>query len=202
MLAIGALELLSLFAGFSPSSSIESILPDVDPPDLDGPDAIDALSPFSATLGWLSVGRVPILVLFIVFLASFGLAGYVIQNVALSALGFPLSGWIASVLAAFAGVFAMRHIGRWLGRIFPRTQSDAASQSEMVGSYATIIRGEAKRGQPAEAKAQDLRGRTHYVLIEPADDGMVYTSGDRVFLVGRERNIYRAITRIDTKAVE
>ena len=67
---------------------------------------------------------------------------------------------------------------------------------------ATIIRGEAKRGQPAEAKAQDLRGRTHYVLIEPADDGMVYTSGDRVFLVGRERNIYRAITRIDTKAVE
>ena len=41
----------------------------------------------------------------------------------------------------------------------------------MVGSYATIIRGEAKRGQPAEAKTYDLRGRTHYVLIEPDDAG-------------------------------
>ena len=39
-------------------------------------------APLSATLGWLSVGKVPILVLFVIFLATFGLAGYLIQNLA------------------------------------------------------------------------------------------------------------------------
>jgi len=65
-----------------------------------------------------------------------------------------------------------------------------------VGSYATIIRGEAKQGQPAEAKTTDLRGRTHYILLEPGEAGMSYSAGDRVFLVGRDKNIYRAITRL------
>lgn len=203
MLAIGALELVSLLAGFSPSSSIESVLPDIDPPDLDAADGVSAgLGSFSATLGWLSVGRVPILVLFVIFLATFGLAGYAVQNFAVALAGFPLDPWVASLPAVLAGIFAMRHVGRWLGRIFPRTQTDAASQAEMVGSYATVIRGEARRGQPAEAKTHDLRGRTHYVLIEPAEEGTVYGAGDRVFLVARDRNSYRAITRIDTQPVE
>jgi hypothetical protein len=210
MLAIGVIELVALFSGFSPSSSIESALPDVpdvDAPDLPGPDVdgvdgVHGLSPLSATLGWLSVGRVPILVLLVILLATFGLAGYLIQNLAASWFGGPLASWFAAIPAAIAGLFAMRYGGQWLGRIFPRTQTDAASQAEMVGSYATVIRGEAKRGQPAEAKTYDLRGRTHYVLIEPAEESDVYGTGSRVFLVSRDRNIYRAITRIDTKAVE
>jgi hypothetical protein len=205
MLAIGIVELVALFSGFSPSSSIESALPDVpdiEVPEVDGIDAVQGLSPLSATLSWLSVGRVPILVLLVIFLATFGLVGYLVQNLAAGWFGAPLASWLAAIPAALAAIFAMRHGGRWLGRIFPRTQTDAASQAEMVGSYATVIRGEARRGQPAEAKTYDLRGRTHYVLIEPAEDSDVYGTGSRVFLVSRDRNIYRAITRIDTKAME
>lgn len=206
MLAIGVIELVALLFGVSPSSSIESLLPDVDPPDLadvDGVEGVSAgLSPLSATLGWLSVGRVPILVLFVIFLTAFGLAGYLVQSAAASVFGSALPTWLAALPAALAGILSMRYGGQGLGRIFPRTQTDAASQAEMVGSYATVIRGEARIGQPAEAKTTDLRGRTHYVLIEPAEEADVYGTGTRVFLVKRERNIYKAITRIDTKAVE
>ena len=96
---------------------------------------------------------------------------------AASAFGSALPAWLAALPAAIAGILgdALR---RPLARTasFRATQTEAASQSEMVGSYATVIRGEARRGQPAEAKTYDLRGRTHYVLIEPDEDSDVYGS--------------------------
>jgi hypothetical protein len=199
MLALGALELVSLLVGFSPSASLESALPDVDVDvDADIPDGA-ALGPLSQVLGWLSVGKLPLLVLMVIFLTSFGLAGYVAQWITIGIVGGPLNVWIASILALAGGLYATRHLGRWLGRIFPRDQSEAASQKELVGSYATIIRGEARQGQPAEAKAQDLRGRSHYVLIEPQDAATTYKSGDRVFIVGQDRNVYRAVTKLNTQ---
>lgn len=197
MLAIGVIELLSLLIGFSPSASIEAALPGVDVPDLEAPELSGAeVGPLSQVLSWFSVGRLPFLALLVIFLTSFGLAGYVVQWSAHSALGSPLATWLAAIPALIAAGYATRHLGRWLGDIFPRDQSEAASRSELVGSYATIIRGEARQGQPAEAKTTDLRGRTHYILLEPGEPGTTYSAGDRVFLVGRDKNIYRAITRL------
>jgi hypothetical protein len=198
MLAIGVLEVVSLLIGFSPSGSIEDALPDVPDPDvLDAPDASGAdIGPFSQVLGWLSVGRLPLLMLLVIFLTSFGLSGWIVQWLAERVIGVPVNAWLAAVPALIAAAYATRHLGRWLGRIFPRDHTEAASQKEFVGSYATIIRGEARRGQPAEAKTTDLRGRSHYILLEPDDPELTYGAGDRVFIVGQDKNIYRAVTRI------
>jgi hypothetical protein len=207
MLAIGALELFALLVGFSPSASIESALPEVDVPDVPeiaGPDAPDLpapaeLGPFSQILGWFSVGRVPILVLFVIALTSFAVAGYVVQWTAMGTFGAPLSAGIAAIPAVAAAAYSTRWLGRWLGRIFPRDHSEAASRRDLIGSYATIIRGTAAKGQPAEARTTDLRGRTHYILLEPSEATETYAAGDRVFIVGQDRNIYRAVTKLDTK---
>lgn len=197
MLAIGVIELLSLLIGFSPSASIEAALPGIDVPDLDAPELSGAeVGPLSHVLSWFSVGRLPFLALLVIFLTGFALSGYLVQWVVTGAAGNPLSPWLAAVPAVAGASFATRHLGRWLGDIFPRDQSEAASRSELVGSYATIIRGEAKQGQPAEAKTTDLRGRTHYILLEPGEPGSTYAAGDRVFIVGRDKNVYRAITRL------
>jgi hypothetical protein len=197
MLAIGVIELLSLVIGFSPSASIEAALPGVDVPDLEAPELSGAeVGPLSQVLSWFSVGRLPFLALLVIFLTGFGLGGYVVQWAAGASIGGALAPWLAAVPALVGASYATRHLGRWLGDIFPRDQSEAASRSELVGSYATVIRGEARQGQPAEAKTTDLRGRTHYILLEPGEPGMSYSAGDRVFLVGRDKNIYRAITRL------
>jgi len=198
MLAIGVLEVVSLLVGFSPSGSIEDALPDMPDPDvLDAPDASGAeIGPFSQVLGWLSVGRLPLLMLFVIFLTSFGLSGWIVQWIAERAMGMPVDPWLAAIPALIGAAYATRHLGRLLGRIFPRDHTEAASQAEFIGSYATIIRGEAKRGKPAEAKTTDLRGRSHYILLEPDDPALTYGAGDRVFIVGQDKNIYRAVTRI------
>lgn len=204
MLAIGALELFALLVGFSPSAAVEAALPDVDlpeAPEMAAPDvpAPVEVGPFSQILGWFSVGRVPILVLLVIALTSFSVAGYAVQWTATGLVGAPLEAGLAALPALVAAAYSTRWLGRWLGRIFPRDHSEAASRSDLIGSYATIIRGTALRGQPAEARTTDLRGRTHYILLEPSDAGQSYTAGDRVFLVGQERNIYRAVTKLETR---
>jgi hypothetical protein len=199
MLAIGVLEVVSLLVGFSPFGSIEDALPDVPDPDaFDAPDASGAadVGAVGQVLGWLSVGRLPLLMLLVIFLTTFGLSGWIVQWVAGSASGAPISPWLAAIPALLGGAFATRHLGRLLGRIFPRDHTEVASQKELIGSYATIIRGEARQGQPAEAKTTDLRGRSHYILLEPDDPAMSYGAGDRVFIVGQDKNIYRAVTRL------
>jgi hypothetical protein len=215
MLAIGVVELVSLLVGFSPSASIESALPDIDVPEIATPDldvpelhAPDLpteslghpeVGPLSLILGWFSVGRVPILVLLVIALTSFAVAGYVVQWTALGTLGFALNSGLASIPAAVAAAYSTRWLGRWLGRIFPKDQTEAASRRDLIGSYATIIRGTAAKGQPAEAKTTDLRGRTHYILLEPSEAAESYTAGDRVFIVGQDRNVYRAVSKLDTQ---
>jgi len=215
MLAIGAVELVSLLVGFSPSASIESALPDIDIPDLQGPDMqVPELSgpdmhgaelshveagPLSLILGWFSVGRVPILVLFVIALTSFAVTGYVVQWTAFGALGFAPNAGLASIPAVITAAYSTRWLGRFLGRIFPKDHTEAASRQDLIGAYATIIRGTAAKGQPAEAKTTDLRGRTHYILLEPNEAAETYTAGDRVFIVGRTKTIYRAVTKLDTQ---
>ena len=197
MLAIGVVELLSLLTGFSPSSAIETAFPALDVPDLEAPELSGAeIGPLSQILSWFSVGRLPFLALLVIFLTGFALSGYLVQAAAIGLIGTTLGAWIATIPALIGASFATRHLGRWLGSILPRDQSEAASRAELIGSYATILRGEAKQGQPAEAKTTDLRGRTHYILLEPGDGGTTYVAGDRVFIIGREKNIFRAITRL------
>ncbi len=50
-------------------------------------------------LGWLGIGRVPLLMLLVVLLALFGLIGLAIQQFADALIGSPLSPWLAAPLA-------------------------------------------------------------------------------------------------------
>ncbi len=81
MLIITLTEITGLLLGLAPSSAIDNMLPDIDmdtDADLDGVDASNTA--LSQVLGWLCIGRVPVLVLFVAFLAAFGLTGLVLQS--------------------------------------------------------------------------------------------------------------------------
>lgn len=200
MLGIGAIELVFLLIGLSPSAAIDSALPDLDAPDadLDGLPDDGGLSPLSTLLSWLSVGQVPLLVLLVIFLTSFALTGLVLQGVVQAFAGAMLPAWLAAVPALAGGALACRHLGRLFARILPGVQTDAASQKDFLGNFATILRGESRRGLPAEAKIRDARGRTHYILVEPDEAEQVLPAGSRVFLIRQEGNVYRAVTRVQS----
>ena len=136
-------------------------------------------------LAWLGVGQVPLLILLVVFLALFGLAGFAIQQFA-----GPLPLWIATPAAAAAALPLTGLGARGLARIMPRDETTAVSLDSLVGKKATITIGTARRGSPAQARVVDDHGQAHYVMVEPYDDDHSIGQGETVRLDRRDGNIF------------
>jgi hypothetical protein len=200
MMFIALVEMIGLVSGVSIPGMTDSEA------DMDGapgaPLSVDAGSdappvpgagPVQQLLSWLGVGRVPVLILLAALLLAFGLGGLLLQNALNTVAGFFLPSWIAGPVV-FAGALPVtRVLGRAVARLLPKEETDAVPASSFVGRVATILRGEAKRGLPAEAKLKDVKGATHYVLVEPDEDGVVFSSGSEVLLVERTGAVFRAI---------
>lgn len=173
MVMIGLVEALGLGAG---AAHLDA--------DLDGPgDTPDVL-------GWLGVGRVPLLILLVVLLAWFGILGLALQQVATAMLGAPLPLLLATPLAALAALPVTGLTARGLARIMPQDETTAVSRDHLLGKRATVTVGSAARGSPARASVRDVHGQVHYVMIEPTGDAASIPEGETVLLVRREGDIF------------
>lgn len=143
-------------------------------------------------LGWLGVGRVPLLMLLVVFLALFGIVGLALQQ----AVG-PLSPWLAGGAAAAASLPLLGISARGLARVLPRDETTAVSLDSLLGKRGAITVGTARRGSPAQARVKDVHGQPHYVMVEPHEDDHPLGEGEPLLLVRREGNIFIAIGEAD-----
>ena len=211
MALIALIELVGALMGMAPSDLLDNLLPDIElDADLDleleldgGGSPLDAdtvtmpdvpnQGPLTAILGWLCIGKVPILVLLVVYLTAFGLSGFAVQGLVDGILGFTLPALLAVVPAFVIAVFVTRWSGLGLAKVMPKEQTEAVSRRAFVGRIATIVRGEAKTGLPAEAKLTDRYGQTHYVMVEPDEDGVVFSAGADVLIVKQAGGRYRVI---------
>lgn len=148
-------------------------------------------------LGWLGVGRLPLLMLLVVFLALFGILGLMLQQLMQDWVGAPLSPWIAGPAVGFAALPLTGLAAQGLARILPRDFTTAVPLEILVGTGAQIVTGRATQGSPARARAQDPHGQVHYVMVEPDIAGQAFEEGESVLLVRREGECFRAISRGD-----
>lgn len=148
-------------------------------------------------LSWLGVGRLPLLMLLIVFLAIFGIAGLILQQAVSDWAGSPLDAWVAGPAVAIAALPLTGFAARGLARILPQDHTTAVPLEVLIGTTAQVITGRATLGSPARARAEDHHGQAHYVMVEPDHSGQVFEEGERVLLVRREGDLFRAISRGD-----
>ena len=173
MLLIAIVEGIAMVVGANLSEALQSVLPD--PWD-------DIHGPFDKLLGWLHVGRVPLLVLLVLFLAGFAIAGFAINMVAHRFFGI----WVPALISAPAAVFAalpmVRILGAGLARLIPHDQTYAVSFESLIGRVATVVSGTARPGYPAQARVPNEHGQNLYVMVEPDAEGMTFQSGARILL--------------------
>lgn len=190
--------------GIGLSNAIESLMPDVDldvDADLSGPE-VQSATPLSRLLGWLRIGKVPVLMLLVIFLTAFGLIGLAIQSFIHNAAGFLLPALVASIPAVLLALPVVRAFGSVLSKLLPGDETDAISVESLVGRVATITLGTAKQGSPAEARVQDMHGTTHYVMVEPDSAQEEYTRGDDVLLVRRAGSIFKVINNTNPSLID
>lgn len=217
MLILGFLELLLAMGGFGMMGALDNLVPDdwdldadldVDAGvDMDMDADIDLDADMDAhvdtgggagaflqmVLGFFGVGRVPLLVVIVAFLTSFGLAGYATQMVVHGVSGYFLPALLASIPAFFGGSFATRYLAIGIGRLVPDIETEAVDSKTFIGRTAVLTLGEARAGNPAQGKLRDHNGQAHYLLIEPDQEDVTFREGDQVLLVSQQGSIFKAI---------
>jgi len=174
LLLITAIEGVALLFGSHASAWVDGLLPD--PWDA-------AHGPFDNWLGWLHVGRVPTLVLLVIFLASFAFTGFALNMVVHRVFGFWVTAWLAVPIAFITALPVVRILGAGLARLIPADESWAVTLDTLVGRVATIVSGRGRAGFPAQAKVTNQHGQVLYVMVEPDLADLEFTQGASVLLV-------------------
>ncbi len=181
MLGLAVIEGVGLFTAMSPSQWLDNLVPELDADGVEG------------ALGWLHVGKVPMLVLLILFLLGFALCGYAVQLIARGVLGSYLPMWLASLPAVLMGLTTVRGVGALLAYIIPRDETSAVGEEALIGRAGMVTQGIARRGSAAEVKVRDHLGRAHYLRVEPDVNGEEFAEGTAVLIVKRVGASYRGI---------
>jgi hypothetical protein len=170
MVCLSLIEGAGLMLASSPSHLLDSLVPDV-------PDGADGV------LGWLHIGKVPILVLLILLLGGFTVAGYVLQGAFQTISGTLLPAWLAAIPAFLAGISTVSGIGGLLARIIPKDETSAVSEQSLIGRSGIVIQGIARDGMAAQAKVRDANGHAHYLMVEPDLIEETFAEGSDILLV-------------------
>ncbi len=193
MLGIALVEFASTLLGAGVSQLLDSVLPDLDfDADVDveldadadvGAGQLSGPGPLMQLLAWLNVGRVPVLVLLLLFLTAFGVSGLALQSAVGDLTGRLLPAALAAVPAVAIAMPTVKVVGGWIARLIPKDETSAVSRRTFVGRVATVVVGTARPGAPAQARLHDAHGRTHYVMVEPDLPDEEFPTGSDVLLV-------------------
>ena len=182
IIGIALLEGLGLMLSTSPSNMLDEVMPEV-----------GTEGGLDRVLGWLHLGKVPVLVLLLLFLAGYALFGYGLQMVVKGLTGSYLPAWLAGVLAVPSGLATVRGRGAIVTHIVPRDETSIVSEQSLVGRAGVVTGGQARRGYAAQARVRDAHGRTHYLMIEPDIDDEIFEPGAQVLIVRKVGAFYRGI---------
>jgi membrane protein implicated in regulation of membrane protease activity len=171
LIGVAVAEAVALLIGASPLHWLGGELPD-------SPDAVP-----DGPLGWLHFGRLPLLVILVLMLTSFALAGFAVQFVARGVTGAYLPLFAAVAVAGVAAVFGTRVFGGTLARIMPKDETTAVSDASLVGRVGSVVIGTARLGKPAQARVRDQHGTQHYVMVEPEGAEQALEAGESILLV-------------------
>lgn len=182
IIGIALLEGLGMLISMSPSNLLDNLLPEID-----GDTGLDRV------LGWLHIGKVPALVLLLLFLAGYTVFGYSLQVVAYGLLGSYLPAVLAGLLAVPAGMATVRGLGSLIAHIIPSDETSAVSEQSLVGRVGVVVGGVARRGLAAQVRVKDKHGRSHYLMVEPDIDDEVFDEGSQVLIVRKAGAFFRCI---------
>ncbi|MCW8945768.1 MAG: YqiJ family protein [Sedimenticola sp.] len=209
MLSLAVLEGVASLLGFGISNMLDTLSPDIEIEptiatdlDLGVASDIDSPSALSRFWGWLRIGKVPLLILLIIFLTSFGLSGLAMQTLVKGMYGSLLPGIVIAIPAFLITLPIVRGLGSVLNKIMPRDETDAVTEESLVGLIATITLGTAKLHSPAEAKVRDVHGTTHYVMVEPDAEKVEFKSGSSVLLVQKNGAVFKAIINTNSALID
>jgi hypothetical protein len=194
MIFIAVLEGILVLIGVGLSNTFDSLIPDFDT-ELD----VDTEYSLSKFFGWIRLKQVPILMLFVIFLTSFGLIGLLIQATLFNIIGILWLQYLVVIPAFIFAIISLRIFGGLIAKLLPKDETSSISNNDLIGHIAIITLGKAIKGSPAEAKVKDQSGQVHYFMVEPENENDIFLQGEKVLISGQNEKLFFAIKDIPEK---
>jgi hypothetical protein len=183
MVTLGGIELLTMIVGFSISELI-------------GKDFALETESHSAIGGlflWINAGRLPLLILLILALGVFAIAGFLLQAVAHS-IGTAVPVALAAIAAFAISLPAIRVTSRGIARIIPRDETYVVDEADFIGHVAEVSIGPLDQGLPGRVRLKDVFGNWHSVAARASPESTPLPVGASVLLVDRDAKCFIAIS--------
>ncbi|ANW01818.1 OB-fold-containig protein [Bradyrhizobium icense] len=183
MLALGGIELLATLVGFSISEllgkevTVES----------------DHANGLGGLFLWINAGRLPLLILIILALGTFSIAGFFLQGLA-HGVGISVPVSIAALAAAACSIPAIRITSRGIARIIPRDETYAVDEADFIGHVAEVSIGPLDQGLPGRVRLKDVFGNWHSLVARAGPESVPLPVGASVLLVDRDAKSFIAIS--------
>ncbi|MFZ4700912.1 MAG: YqiJ family protein [Candidatus Methylumidiphilus sp.] len=168
---IGAIEMVSLLVGVSLAGALDHIA------------SIHIEGVADSWLGWLHVGKVPMLVLLVILLTAFALTGFAFNAAYYGFYGVFPKPLISSGIALLIALPIVRIFSNFISRFMPKDETSAVLLESLVGQVAVVVNGTAKKGYPAQAKVKNHQGQTFYIHVEPDNENVQFVMGETVLLI-------------------
>ena len=153
--------------------------------DMDADVEADLQSPsFGDVFGFLNVGRVPLMVVLMSLLATWGITG-LIANAALNVPERPQWVWISYVIALFCSFLGTRYISIALSKLFPESER-AITDAHLLGLSGRVISGQITT-TVGTARVQVPGGPELTVSCRAKSDEATPVKGDTVVLIDYDR---------------
>jgi hypothetical protein len=182
MLALGGIELLATLVGFSLSHIGKDIGAET-----------DSDSGLGGLFLWINAGRLPLLILIILALGAFSIAGFFLQGVA-HGVGISVPAWIAALAAAAGSIPVIRVASRSIARIIPRDETYAVDDADFIGHVAEVSIGPLDQGLPGRVRLKDVFGNWHSLVARASPESTPLPVGASVLLVDRDARSFIAIS--------
>jgi hypothetical protein len=183
MLALGGIELLATLVGFSISELVGKEV------------AVDSDSGngLGGLFLWINAGRLPLLILIILALGVFAVAGFFLQGLAHGVgLSVPVS--IAALAAAALSLPVIRVTSRGIARIIPRDETYVVNEADFIGHVAEVSIGPLDQGLPGRVRLKDVFGNWHSLVARASPESTPLPVGASVLLVDRDAKSFIAIS--------
>ena len=181
MLALGGIELLTTLVGFSLSQVVGKDI------EADGDSGLGGL------FLWINAGRLPLLVLIILALGVFAIAGFFLQGLA-HGVGLSIPASIAAIAAAGFSLPVIRLTSRGIARIIPRDETYAVEEADFIGHVAEVSIGPLDQGLPGRVRLKDVFGNWHSLVARASPGSTPLPVGASVLLVDRDAKSFIAIS--------
>ena len=153
MMALGGIELLTTLVGVSLSEIIGK----------DIAAETDSDSGLGGLFLWINAGRLPLLILIVLALGVFAIAGFFLQGLA-HGVGLSVPVWIAAIAAAGFSLPAIRLTSRSIARIIPRDETYVVDDADFIGHVAEVSIGPLDQGLPGRVRLKDVFGNWHSLV--------------------------------------